>query len=194
VNDGPHPPQIVERLLGRLLARSPYGRGHRRRSSRSLRLIGWEPFCEVRALVVSGPGISTGSVWRVPPARTTALRLQRTSTRGAHMDRLSMDVRFAMRSLTKRPMDDDGDCDDAGDGVGANAAIFGVIDALLLRPFTARDADRIVMPVGTVTEPAAETRDRLAGRLSRLAARGKPRRDRAPGGVPVVGRQSRRTR
>ena len=34
-------------------------------------------------------------------------------------------------------------------GIGANAAVFGVIDALLVHPFDMRDVDRIVMPIRT---------------------------------------------
>ncbi|HEX7136974.1 MAG TPA: ABC transporter permease, partial [Vicinamibacterales bacterium] len=34
-------------------------------------------------------------------------------------------------------------------GIGANAAVFGVIDALLIHPFDLRDVDRIVMPIAT---------------------------------------------
>jgi len=44
--------------------------------------------------------------------------------------------------------DDDGDdCPDAGARIGANASVFGIVDALLLHPFAMSDVDRIVMPM-----------------------------------------------
>jgi putative ABC transport system permease protein len=60
-----------------------------------------------------------------------------------------MDCRFAMRSLAKRPLMSSAVIVTLGLGIGANAAVFNMIDALVLRPFTMRDSDRIVMPVQT---------------------------------------------
>jgi len=65
------------------------------------------------------------------------------------MDRLTMQVRYALRSLAKRPLMSATVVATLAFGVGANAAVFGVIDALMLHPYTMRDADRIVMPVST---------------------------------------------
>jgi putative ABC transport system permease protein len=66
------------------------------------------------------------------------------------MDRLAMDLRLAARSLIKRPMMTATVVMTLACGIGANAAVFGIIDALVIRPFTMRDVDRIVMPVQTV--------------------------------------------
>ena len=66
------------------------------------------------------------------------------------MDRLAMDLRLAARSLLKRPLMTATVVMTLALGIGANAAVFGIIDALVIRPFTMRDVDRIVMPVQTV--------------------------------------------
>jgi putative ABC transport system permease protein len=66
------------------------------------------------------------------------------------MDRLGMEIRFALRSLAKRPLTTITVVVTLALALGANAAIFGVIDALVLRPFPMRDVDRIIMPVAEV--------------------------------------------
>ena len=65
------------------------------------------------------------------------------------MDRSAMDLRFAVRSLVKRRLMTAAVVTTLALGLGANAAVFGIIDALVLHPFTLRDVDRIVMPVET---------------------------------------------
>ncbi len=70
-----------------------------------------------------------------------------TRKRGSIMDRLFMDARYAWRSLMKRPATTAAIVVTLALGIGANAAVFGVIDALLLHPFTIKDVDRIVMPI-----------------------------------------------
>jgi putative ABC transport system permease protein len=59
-------------------------------------------------------------------------------------------VRRAFRSLFKRPVVTTAVVLTLALGLGANAAIFGIIDALVLRPFPMPDVDRLVMPVETV--------------------------------------------
>jgi len=66
------------------------------------------------------------------------------------MDRLALEIRLALRALVKRPLVTLSIVVTLALGLGANAAIFGVIDALVLRPFPMPDVDRLVMPVETV--------------------------------------------
>jgi putative ABC transport system permease protein len=61
------------------------------------------------------------------------------------MRTLGLETRHAARSILKRPAMSAIVVLTLALGLGANAAIFGIIDALVLRPFTIPDLDRIVM-------------------------------------------------
>src|SRR5206468_3633378 len=60
-----------------------------------------------------------------------------------------MDIRYAVRSLLKHPSTAATIVVTLALGIGANAAVFGVVDALLLHPYAMADVDRIVMPMTT---------------------------------------------
>ena len=61
------------------------------------------------------------------------------------MRNLGLETRHAARSILKRPAISAMVVLTLALGLGANAAIFGIIDALVLRPFTIPDVDRIAL-------------------------------------------------
>ena len=61
------------------------------------------------------------------------------------MSTFLLEVRHALRSIVKRPAMSAIVVGTLALGLGANAAIFSIVDALVLRPFTMRDADRIAL-------------------------------------------------
>ena len=61
------------------------------------------------------------------------------------MRTLNLETRYALRSIRKRPAMSAIVVVTLALGIGANAAVFEMIDALVLRPFTMPDADRITM-------------------------------------------------
>jgi len=67
-----------------------------------------------------------------------------TSAFALRMQNLSQDIRFALRGLLRRPVFATVVVTTIALGVGANAAIFSVVNGILLRPLPYPDADRLV--------------------------------------------------
>ncbi len=142
------PPARIERLLRQAVASSPYADD----------IVGdlREDFCAV----ASTRGTTAACLWYSAAALRLAARfgVRSASARlagatrgsgGGAMDRLRLDVRLAVRSLVKRPWTAAAIVVTLTLGIGANASVFGIVDALLLHPFAMRDVDRVVMPVTT---------------------------------------------
>jgi len=76
------------------------------------------------------------------------------------METLINDIRFGIRSLIKRPSFTSIAVITLALGIGANTAIFSVVNATLLRPLPFKDPERIVMMWGYLPK-LAQTSDRL---------------------------------
>ncbi len=69
------------------------------------------------------------------------------------------DLRYAIRMLLKNPMFSLVALATLALGIGANSAIFSVVDAILLRPLSFPDPDRIVMIWGNYSDDSKPTRN-----------------------------------
>jgi putative ABC transport system permease protein len=145
------PPRLAERLLATALGRGEWtesvlGDLHEEYSahaSRSrLRAATWYWLQVVR---LAARGIAA-QVRRAPRAhRYIAPNVPSQHSGDSLMRTLGLEVRYACRSILKRPAMSAIVVITLGLGLGANAAVFSTIDALVLRPFTMRDVDRITM-------------------------------------------------
>src|SRR5882724_6358509 len=70
------------------------------------------------------------------------------------METLIKDIRFGIRSLIKRPGFTSIAVITLALGIGANTAIFSVVNATLLRPLPFKDPERIVMVWGYIPKLA----------------------------------------
>jgi putative ABC transport system permease protein len=152
-----NPPSFPEHLLSAILGPGPWAESilgdldeeYSRLASRSGRLARpradvW--YCrQALALGARSAGARAARLLSRPdPAPVT------TPHRGDSIMRtLGLETRYALRSLWKRPGLSALVILTLALGLGANAAIFGMIDALVLRPFTIPDVDRVVMVAET---------------------------------------------
>ena len=144
----PGPPRVLERILRAALGASPY-----RDDILGDLQESYARLCATRSVHYAGWWYR---VHAVRLASRFALRLRPRPTKGLSMDSFLMDVRFAVRSLAKRPALTLAVVVTLALGIGANAAVFGVIDALLLHPYDMPAVDRLVMAY--TTSPRSDER------------------------------------
>ena len=87
---------------------------------------------------------------------TIATRQERRATRALVADALRQDLRYAVRTLAMRKTWTAVAVITLALGIGANTAVFSVVDALILNPLPFIGADRIVLP--WVKEPESQWR------------------------------------
>jgi putative ABC transport system permease protein len=143
------PPRLAEHLLAATLGDGEWSESilgdlfeeHASRAEVSPTLAaGW--YC-LQALRLSVTGIVT----RVRRRRRTRDLPSMPSARPGDtlMQSLALEVRYAARSILKRPALSAIVVLTLALGLGANASIFSMFDALVLRPFTMKDVDRIAL-------------------------------------------------
>jgi putative ABC transport system permease protein len=99
----------------------------------------------------NGRGLPIGAVWRALGALPHAVWLRWDRWRS---DMIAQDVKYAVRSLWKRPGFAAVTLLTLGIGIGANAAIFGAVRAVALRPLPFPDPDSVVtLSTTTTTRP-----------------------------------------
>ena len=145
------PPRLAERLLASALGGGDWTESilgdlceeHGVRAKRSRMGAAVWYWLHVTRLIVRGMAVRARAASSSPsfvappvPPEPSGDSLMRT---------IGLELRHACRSILKRPAMSAIVVITLGLGLGANAAVFSMIDALVLRPFTMRDVDRITL-------------------------------------------------
>ena len=144
----PHPPARAERLLVMALGHGPRAEGilgdlfeehaaHAQRSPARAAMWYW-----MQAVRLSGRALATGMVHRRRARDVPHLPAPRGDV---FMRTIGLEIRHACRAILQRPALSAVLILTLALALGANAAIFSMIDALVLRPYTMPDVDRIVL-------------------------------------------------
>ena len=172
IRDLPHPPARAERLLELMLgsgARSESILGdlfeehadYARRAPARAGLWYWMQAVRLGSRAIASHLVHRRSMLRVPqPPSPKGDSLMRT---------LALEIRHAVRALLQRPALSAVLILTLALGLGANAAIFSIIDALVVRPYTMPDVDRIVVISHTRPEDI-DRRETVTPADRRLAA------------------------
>ena len=128
-------------------------------------------------VVVQSRGVTYARIWYVAQCAVLAVRALSGRVLAAErpladpfgqptgdpfMRSLLTDARHAVRGLGKRPALSALVILTLSLGLGANAAIFQVIDALILRPFTLREIDRLVLLAETAPQLQFDTQETVS--------------------------------
>lgn len=151
------PPQLAEWLLSRVLdardrtwvlgdlheehARRVESSGARTAARWYWRQAWGAMLPSLRRRMEDGPSVVRNRVGESPMGRTA----QRVERRSSNVEGLWRDVRVAWRSIVRRPAYAILCVATLALAIGANAAVFGVMDAVLLRPLPYPESDRIVL-------------------------------------------------
>ena len=145
------PPRLAERLLGSVLGGGEWSESilgdlheeHAVRAARSRpRAAVWYWTHAVR---LATRGLTARGREASPASSFIAAPVPPPHPGDSLMRTLGLEMRHAGRSILKRPALSAIVVITLGLGLGANAAVFSMIDALVLRPFTMPDVDRITL-------------------------------------------------
>ena len=145
------PPRLATRLLAAALGRTDWtesilGDLHEEHAARSGRSrVSADAWYWLQAIRLGSRGAARRADGAVRASRQTVPSLPSPSPGDSLMRTLNLEMRYAVRSILKRPAMSAIVVVTLALGIGANAAVFEMIDALVLRPFTMPDADRITL-------------------------------------------------